>query len=428
MDKMQYNNVIDYTLKHDLLAQTTDSLATARAVFNNMGVALPQGDLKTVFETIKTNNYMGWRSCTAQEAQAAADRGTAAIGISEDRIVVLSATDDENPVMKTSSVMSLSENLSENEVNTLSYFSYSCGSSGGDGTGGTYKPTATIIKEGNFNKVLFGSKVWRCINRDMIYNDNDDGTNSIWDIKCKYNFYKHYNESDTIITDSTPKVYTDAEIKFLYAIDPHGVADYIHRFAATKTGLGEVFAYKDRMFKLLYKRDPKYFGRTYDGRLYETENKENLSAVISESESIFGGHPIYDLWTIVDMARIAIDIIVTVFCNSHIISHIYDVAKTVVQVLSTSEADVKREFASPSANTLVAIAFENTNIDWAYKLVSLYDSVDEIAANILARPNYHRQILDYCAYDTNFDVYVKLRNGDRYKVRQICTAINNYNN
>ena len=40
-----------------------------------MGVALPQGYVKTVYETIKTDNHMGWKSCTMQEAQAAADRG-----------------------------------------------------------------------------------------------------------------------------------------------------------------------------------------------------------------------------------------------------------------------------------------------------------------------------------------------------------------
>ncbi len=41
---------------------------------------------------------MGWKSCTMQEAQAATDRGVATIiGISEDRIVVLSANDEEQP-------------------------------------------------------------------------------------------------------------------------------------------------------------------------------------------------------------------------------------------------------------------------------------------------------------------------------------------
>ena len=81
MSKKQYNNIIDHTLKHE---NTEDSLSTARAIFNNMGVALPNGDMKTVYETIKTDNYMGWKACSMQEAQEAANNGTAAIGIGED--------------------------------------------------------------------------------------------------------------------------------------------------------------------------------------------------------------------------------------------------------------------------------------------------------------------------------------------------------
>ena len=122
MNKKQYNNVIEHTLK---LEQTEDSLSTARAIFDNMGVALPQGDMKTVYETIKTDDYMGWKSCTMQEAQAAADKGVAAIGISEDRIVVISANDEEQPVTQTASVMTLDENTSAFAVDGLEYYVYS---------------------------------------------------------------------------------------------------------------------------------------------------------------------------------------------------------------------------------------------------------------------------------------------------------------
>ncbi len=124
MNKKQYNNVIDYTLKHE---QTDNSLSTARAIFDNMGVALPQGDIKTVYETIKTDNYMGWKSCTMKEAQAAADKGIASIGINEDRIVVLSATDEEQPVAQTASVMTIDENTSAYAVEGMRYYSYSYG-------------------------------------------------------------------------------------------------------------------------------------------------------------------------------------------------------------------------------------------------------------------------------------------------------------
>lgn len=138
MNNKQYNNVIEKTLKFEQTAQADDSLATARAIFDNMGVALPQGDIKTVYETISTDNYMGWKSCTMQEAQAAADNGVAAIGISENKIIVLSANDEEYPVVQTASVMTLDENASEDSVSGLAFYQYANMRSGGDQYGATW--------------------------------------------------------------------------------------------------------------------------------------------------------------------------------------------------------------------------------------------------------------------------------------------------
>ena len=127
MNKKQYNNVIDWTLTHDQSAQTEDSLKTARTVFKNMGVALPQGDLKQVSDVLKTDDYMGWRSCTMQEAQAAADRGIAAIGVSEEKIIILAANDEEQPVTVTASVMTLSDTAAVSAESDLAFYSYSYG-------------------------------------------------------------------------------------------------------------------------------------------------------------------------------------------------------------------------------------------------------------------------------------------------------------
>ena len=150
MNKKQYNNVIDWTLKHDKVAQTEDSLATARAVFNNMGVALPNGSMQEVYDTIKTNKYMGWRACTMQEAQEAANKGTAAIGINKDRMVILSAADEEEPVTETASVMSISEKTSAVAVTNLEYYAYSCGTT----TENYLYPYVDIPQDGNIGTAI----------------------------------------------------------------------------------------------------------------------------------------------------------------------------------------------------------------------------------------------------------------------------------
>ena len=168
MNKKQYNNIIENTLKNE---QKSESLETARAIFNNMGVALPSGNMREVYEVIKGNDYMGWKSCTKEEAQQAADKGVAAIGISENRIVVLSATDDEEPVAQNETVMTLSSNTSDDEVSDLSYYVYNLRTGdGGGGSGTTSHRKAIIIVPGVMGTELelaeevgnfhVGTRVW----------------------------------------------------------------------------------------------------------------------------------------------------------------------------------------------------------------------------------------------------------------------------
>ena len=125
MDKKQYNNIINWTQQNQPETRTEDSLTAVRAVCNNMGVALPQGNLAQVAETLATDDYMYWHSCTQQEAQEAADNGIPTIGISEDSIVLLAATDEEQPVTTTATVMTLANNENNNVTNMV-YYSYSC--------------------------------------------------------------------------------------------------------------------------------------------------------------------------------------------------------------------------------------------------------------------------------------------------------------
>ena len=206
MNKKQYNNIIDHTLKHE---DTEDSLSTARAVFKNMGVALPGGDMKEVFETVKTDNYMGWKPCTMEEAQAAANKRTAAIGISDSKIVVLAADDAEEPIEPTAEVLTITDSTPAVAVAGLQYYSYSyggcCNSGGccGDNidigdyndrytyelvnTFGFSKTVANLIRslydkvDNKFCSETRLQKAWKCarVLSEFVY-DNDSTINK-WD-------------------------------------------------------------------------------------------------------------------------------------------------------------------------------------------------------------------------------------------------------
>ena len=157
MNKKQYNNIIKNTLK---CVHTEDSLSAARAVFKNMGVALPNGDIKEVFKTVKTNDYMDWKPCTMEEARAAANSGTAAIGISDSKIVVLAADDAEEPIESTAEVLAITDSTPAVTVTGLQYYSYSYG---GTGCGGITTTISTEYCDGsNYRDVTKHKMVLQC--------------------------------------------------------------------------------------------------------------------------------------------------------------------------------------------------------------------------------------------------------------------------
>jgi hypothetical protein len=132
MTAEQYNNVVKCTMKREEFPKDADSFEQARAIFKNLGVALPQGAGRQVLDLLQTDDYMGWRSCTAQEAQQYANKGVAAIGVGEDRMVILAAVTEENEIeetvaAKTPMVMTLQEDAITDVAPDLSFYAYSYG-------------------------------------------------------------------------------------------------------------------------------------------------------------------------------------------------------------------------------------------------------------------------------------------------------------
>ena len=152
MNNKQYNNVIEKTAK---LSDTdmNDSLALTRDTLNNMGVPLPQGELKEVSEILSTDDYMYWRACSAEDAQLFANDGIAAIAVSDSNIAILTAETD-NPTTISTDCPAETANVAM--VSEVSYYAYSSG-----GTNTTTYPDITESGDYYCNNKQYGKYLRR---------------------------------------------------------------------------------------------------------------------------------------------------------------------------------------------------------------------------------------------------------------------------
>ncbi len=283
----------------------------------------------------------------------------------------------------------------------------------------------TIQKDGESNKVVFEKtgKTWYCINKDMIFDDNNR-TNDYLEERFKQNYFVAPDDSDEVRT------YTDEEFKLLYAIDPHGVAAYVQTFAESKFrehGLEGILEYKDHVFKVLFGRDPHYFIRVTEDTWGITRSWEDPRGVASESETIFGVHTIIDDYTMLNVLEFVYDVLKIVLPFSSFweaIDMTYDIAKTVILLLlSTDEEEVKRELSQAAADDVLEKALEENHLKWAYNFITLFGDLKEIVDDLLYQPNFYFSILDYCANKTGYDVSMVLKGDKKVKLSDICAAL-----
>lgn len=134
MIAQQYKNIIEWTLSLNNSLSDSDSLTVARKIFDNLGVALPQGRLEDIVTILNTKKYMGWTPCTKDDAQKFADAGVIAIAIDNSKIIIIPPNEKISNFSHTVK-MDGSENmhikhtakLSSDESEKMLFFSYSYG-------------------------------------------------------------------------------------------------------------------------------------------------------------------------------------------------------------------------------------------------------------------------------------------------------------
>lgn len=271
-------------------------------------------------------------------------------------------------------------------------------------------------------------RIWKCINYDLIFRDSSDPVSNLearpYMQRSSFNIYEIAGN-----TASALREYTDDELRALYIIDPHGVAYYVN-ICATRKGDGDI-AYKDRIFKVLFGRNPNYFRRDTSGLwnlvLYEKKDQYNNQAMLSESETLFGYHVIYDWLTISSLVKFIFSSIAGKFLEA-IVEKLYDPSakdklKDFFLEASTLRTMFVKSIPEGAVEGGIQLAFNAINMGWILDLVNgLSEFVDKI--NIAAEFDFNRDICRYCVQGLNHDIYFQLKNEETpYSMNDVVSTI-----
>ncbi len=233
-----------------------------------------------------------------------------------------------------------------------------------------------IIEKGEDITVKFveSNKIWYYVGADLIYDTLPAPKNQYFIEASQKNLYKKYVAGDIYETDGEIREYTDGELRLLYAVDPFGVAAYIRDYTSRLKSYSEVIKYKDSKFELLFGRKPRYYKRRADGNFYEVSEVDDINDVLSESEALFGAHPIWDGYTAYALFKFAKAVLGFIPEIGTYASIILDVAEFVAKVVYISYKS--QELGIPALKELGDV-FKDSFGTFAVDSIALKDFVND---------------------------------------------------
>ena len=319
------------------------------------------------------------------------------------------------------------------------------------------KVVVELDSNGSNNKIVFSDgRIWNCINFDIIngyqLNQNESESQRFYDNAYEEKVVDEATEN--VYYYEPMKEYTDEEIKLIYMIDPYGLAAYVREYAENlpssidnqQVMLEKILGEKDRIFTLLFNSIPKYYARRSDGTWYQTSDRSNLNQIVSESEFIFGFHPIYDIVTLREFISVALDII-NVAIKIPALSRLGNITKIIENVIkyyslvrsvadSILDSDFN-SFISAVADGLVdedaleedfiipsTYKTKNYTLSWAFTLLSFSSDLNMLAETFTIGPHFYKEIFTQCANDDYFKIMFRMTDGNLVSISDINMAIN----
>lgn len=189
---------------------------------------------------------------------------------------------------------------------------------------------------------------------------------------------------------------------------------------------------------MLFNRHPKYYARNLSGVWYQTTDNSNVIAVFSESEFLFGYHPIYDVNTlqafltvVVNIASMVVPALNSVILASAIskVCTYYSLLRSVgelvlnsdfngfVQAIADSvidENDWEKEFLTPSE-----YSSKNYTMQWALELMSLSSDLYELADTFNNGPHFYKEVFYKCESDLDYNILIRTSDNKLLSISEI---------
>ncbi len=303
----------------------------------------------------------------------------------------------------------------------------------------------TVRMDGNtHNKIQFGDKEWLCINKDYTNSEiwiDTDTKRELVD-RMGHNCYNYYNEE--LNGGSNPKQYSDDELRIIYAIDPQGFIIYVKNAVnADGNSLEDTINYKDHMYRVLFGADIpiNYYTRDSSGKWHGSTSKPStMSTAISESELLFGAHPVYDSNTWVELASLALTCVLTAISagvglvagatGQAVMSAISFVSESLFDVFVRKEVPGWYDIASGTADIIdTANSYSpEYSLSWALDLLDLSTSFGNVASAMSSKPDGYKNALALCS-DTinstfkNHAVFFIFKNGEKRSAYEILEKV-----
>jgi len=227
-------------------------------------------------------------------------------------------------------------------------------------------------------------------------------------------------------------------MRLIYLIDPYGFANYVQLYADEihKGDILSIVNLKDSIYTTLFNISPQYYRRTPSGTWYiasgPTDSTDVLT-VLSESEFIFGTHPIYDANTLLQLGSILIELIGLRIdnlnlSNANIQNALEAFHKFFSLTYSLGQSVIEDDFFSYIRDFAVDEITEdeldeyksnNYSMSWAYDLFSLSSSFEEAANRISDKPTFYKDIFDYCVVEPNYRLFIGNRTDETEYIGEI---------